>query len=320
MTNFLLIAVGLVLSAFFSGSETGFYRAGRLRLALDARQGDMIARALIWLTNNPSLFVATTLVGNNLANYLTSLGILLATHALLGEGNFVADLVTPMAATPFIFVYGELLPKTLFYIVPNRLLRRVGPVFLFFTVLFVPISCVLWLLGRLLQMVLGASHIRVRQNIARHEFQRILTEGRDAGLLGSSQTQLAQTIFEASGNQVQQLSVPVTRVPSVSYANSRDEVIEIGRRNRASELVVRGESAFDLVGYVRLADVLLTKQEWRNATRKLPAVRFDDSALSAMVRMRSRGDSMSEIVDLQGRTLGVLPMVRLLDSLLRQPA
>ena len=65
-----IFLTGLLLSAFFSGAETGFYRVTRVRLLLDGLAGDPIARGLLWLTNNPALFVATALVGNNLANYL----------------------------------------------------------------------------------------------------------------------------------------------------------------------------------------------------------------------------------------------------------
>ena len=78
----ILLLLGLLLSAFFSGSETGFYRVTRVRLVLDGRDGDFISRRLLWLTNNPSVFVATTLVGNNLANYLTSFAIVLASQTM----------------------------------------------------------------------------------------------------------------------------------------------------------------------------------------------------------------------------------------------
>ncbi len=54
--------VGLLLSAFFSGTETGFYRIARMRLTLDAIGRDQTARRLLWLVNHPSIFVATTLV------------------------------------------------------------------------------------------------------------------------------------------------------------------------------------------------------------------------------------------------------------------
>ena len=70
LTCLSLFVVGMLLSAFFSGAETGFYRVTRVRLVLDAMGGDWIASRLLSLTNNPTLFVATTLIGNNLANYL----------------------------------------------------------------------------------------------------------------------------------------------------------------------------------------------------------------------------------------------------------
>ena len=55
----LLLLAGIILSAFFSGSETGFYRVAKLRLRLDAGDGHPVARGLLFLTNNPGLFVAT---------------------------------------------------------------------------------------------------------------------------------------------------------------------------------------------------------------------------------------------------------------------
>ena len=62
---FLMLVIGIFLSAFFSGSETGFYRVTRVRLVIKALRGDRVSRGLLWLTNNPALFVATTLIGNN---------------------------------------------------------------------------------------------------------------------------------------------------------------------------------------------------------------------------------------------------------------
>ena len=110
----IMLAVGIFLSAFFSGSETGFYRVTRVRIALDALDGDLIARGLLWMTNNPAWFVATTLIGNNLANYVTSLAIVLGARQLVGGESYVAELVAPIVLAPLVFVYGELLPKNLF--------------------------------------------------------------------------------------------------------------------------------------------------------------------------------------------------------------
>lgn len=318
MWVFALLLVGLFLSAFFSGSETGFYRVGRVRLALDARQGDPIAKALLWLTNNPSLFVGTTLVGNNIANYLTSLAIVLAAQLLFGGSNLLAEMIAPIAAAPLIFVYGELLPKNMFYLAPNRLLRLAGPLFLAFTIVFAPIAILLWLLGFLLQLLVGESHVEVRQRLARKELQRIFSEGRDAGILGSAQTQLAQTVFDVANDPVVRMSMPVARFVSVNDSQTKDDVIRTGRRNRVGEVIIAAVGSRDLLGYVRIADVLTNDGDWRDTKRNLIAIRHDESHLAALVRMRSRGESLAKVVDAQGRTFGVLSMEQLLSPLLRE--
>ena len=109
----LLFMTAIFLSAFFSGMETGFYRATRVRLVLDGMSGDTVARSLLWMTNNPTLFVATTLIGNNLANYLTSLAVVLGIHAMQFSSVEHADVLAAILLAPFVFVYGELLPKKL---------------------------------------------------------------------------------------------------------------------------------------------------------------------------------------------------------------
>ena len=182
----ILLVVGILLSAFFSGSETGFYRVTRVRLVLDARGGSLIARWLLWLTNNPSMFVATTLVGNNLANYLTSIAIVLLAGAYFGENTYVVEIVAPILFSPLVFVYGELMPKHLFFQAPNKLLRLGGVLFVWFTLLFLPLSMILWVLGRGLQWLVGESPERVQLRLARKELQQVFDEGHEAGILEPS--------------------------------------------------------------------------------------------------------------------------------------
>ncbi|MFV2070846.1 MAG: CNNM domain-containing protein, partial [Pirellulales bacterium] len=167
----LLLVLAVLLSAFFSGSETGFYRATRVRLVLDARRGDSIARGLLWLTNRPTLFVATTLVGNNVANWLASLAIVMGVHHLFSESSHVPEVIGPIVMAPVVFLYGELLPKHVFYLAPNRLLRRCGPLLLICTALFLPVSGLLWGISRILASLMGSSSRPVQLTLARRELQ-----------------------------------------------------------------------------------------------------------------------------------------------------
>ena len=134
--------------------------------------GDKVARGLLFLTNHPALMVATTLVGNSLANYLVSLAaVVIFQTVATGEAQWV-EWITPLLLAPILLVYGELLPKNLFLQAPNRLLRRCGPLLLASVVLLLPLSAWLWGLSRLLARWMHAPSDPIRLVLARRTAPR----------------------------------------------------------------------------------------------------------------------------------------------------
>ncbi len=312
----LLAATGLFLSAFFSGSETGFYRATRLRVVLDARSGDRVARLLLWLMNNPSLFVATTLVGNNTANYMVSLAIVLGAQALFPGPGRLAELLAPVALAPVLFVYAELLPKHLFLNAPNRLLRLSGPLFLAFTVLFLPVAALLWVLNYLLARFLGEAPQEVRLKLARRELRRVLEEGHAAGILQPSQRRLAQGIFAVANVPVCRYAVPAASLPRAKTDMSKEEVLRLARRFRLAVVPVESaEKPGELIGYYRVIDLALRSEPEPGPVQPLMEVPDMISHLGALMRMRSGGHGLAKVVGGEGETLGVVTAEQLTEPL-----
>ena len=307
-----LAAAGLFLSAFFSGSETGFYRVSRVRLVLDALGGDLIARGLLWVTNRPSLFVATTLIGNNLANYLTSLAIVMAADVLTGGRGLAAELIAPVALAPLLFVYGELLPKNLFLRAPNRLLHKGGPLFLFCTGLFLPVSTLLGAVNRLLARFIGESPEQVRLTLARRELRRVLEEGHEAGILHPAQRHLAQGIFAVAKQPVGQFATPLPEVARARSEMGREEVLHVARRYRIAALPVEDSHCpGSLIGYVRVVDLAMQKGEAMETLRPLLKIPEDETHLAALIRMETAKESLALVVDAEGTVMGLLTAGRL---------
>ena len=313
-----MAASGLFLSAFFSGSETGFYRVTRMRLVLDAMGGDRTARGLLWLTNHPSMFIATALVGNNLANYLTSLAIVIGTQALLTGHVLIAELIAPLMFAPVLFVYGELLPKNLFLRAPNRLLRKGGPLFLFFTVLFLPVSGLLWCLNRVLSGLVRQSPDRVRLLLAKRELQNALDEGHEAGILHPAQTQLARGIFAVASQPVVQHATPPSDVPRARGQMTKDEIRRVARRFRIAEVPIESAGGDQqLVGYVRVIDLSLDPSEELGPIRPFLEVSSNDTHIEALLRMQAAGENLAKVVDADGKTVGILTAGRLREHIFR---
>ena len=320
---FALLIAGLLLSAIFSGTETGFYRIPRLRLVLDALGGDTLARCLLWLINHPALFVATTLIGNNLANYMTSLAIVLLVHELFLSGGAPAEIAAILVFSPILFVLGELLPKNLFYHAPNRLLRAVGPLVLMFTVLFSLVSVILWAISKFLEWIVGASPQSVQLTLARKELNQVLEEGHEIGLLRPTQRMLAQGVFSVAKTPAAHFAQPWVRMARVPEGTSRDDVFRIAKRHHTPLILVeKSTGKRQLLGYVRLAEVLLAEVLPDSGTlaelvRPLLEIPSTDDHLSALMKMQAANEPIAQLVDDRGASAGVLTFEQLSQPLFR---
>ena len=309
------LAIGLFLSAFFSGSETGFYRATRTRLALDALDGDRTARGLLWLTNNPALFVATTLVGNNLANYLTSAAIVLGTSAIAGSHSSGVDLLVSILMTPVIFIYGELLPKNLFYQAPNGLLRLAGPLFLFFAALLSPLAAVLWALGWILEKLIGESPTRLQLRLVRRELKRVLSEGHEAGVLLPTQRQMAEGMFEVSTMMLDRLCIPTSQLSVVREHMSVRELKRIARRRRSAVLFLQNQRR-DLRGYIHVVDLYLHEDQQTIKPKPMLRIPRRTSTIAALHQLHTEDQPFAAITDDRGQVIGILDAKELGETML----
>ena len=320
--SIVLLLCGIFLSAFFSGSETGFYRVSRFRLVLSSLDGDRISRFLLWLINNPSLFVATTLIGNNVANYLTSLAIVLFARNV--STSSLLEMVAPVLMSPLLFVYGELLPKNLFFQAPNRLLKLAGPLFMVFAALFAPAVAVLWALSRVLEKSMGQSPDRVRLTLARKELGQYFEEGQEAGILQPSQRLLSQNFAVVASTPVSQVCTPIARANVLSEKATLADARKLANRKQLPDIPIVHSRSNVVLGFVRTIDALLRDVDDEAAAKEpikdiLPLTRIRGSELvaEALMRMQAGRQTLALVVNRNGKPVGLLSIDQLTNPLLQ---
>lgn len=313
----LLIVLGIGLSAFFSGSETGFYRVTRVRLAIDAKSGRIVARALYWLVTKASLVVATVLIGNNIANYVVSLGLVLLSGHILAPESQLASAI-PLLMTPVLFVYGELLPKFLFYQAPYRLLRMGAPLMLLCTILFLPASIFVLLLEALWSRLMGRGTTAPAAARERQELQRVLVEGQEAGVVLPIQRELAQNLFTYGGRPIRSFATPIRALPVVQHNAKREEILRVALARGQGIIGVTTEDGKQLLGCYLVAELLLVDETQAIKPQNVGAAKAKETTIQVLTRMQSQQCSVVQVFDANKTLLGIVTKERLTSLLLSQ--
>jgi len=281
--------------------------------------GIFLTQYLLKLINNPTLFVATTLIGNNVANYLTSLAIVLITQNVTHSS--AAEMLAPIMMSPLLFVYGELLPKNLCYQAPNFMLRLAAPMFLLFTCIFAPVAAVLWGMGKMLKHLLGESPEKIRLILARKEVQQVLEDGLEAGILHPTQRHLSQSFFLVASKRVDEFSTPRSEVKSISIDSTRTEALKFARNKRYSDIVLFDGPRNNYVGYVRTVELLLsqTDESPRDLIRSFVDVKPNELFGETIMQMQAEQETVRRVAGSAGQTVGLLFIDQLTDPLLNGP-
>lgn len=300
-----LLLLGLAMAAFFSGTETGFFRVTRVRLAIEALGGSWTSKALLWLTNQPSIFVATALVGTNISHYIVSMSVVVASHEIAPSGGSAVEIIETILIAPLLFLVSDLVPKSLFYDAPNRLLKRCATPFLICTVLFIPVTAVLWVLSKLAQWITGSSSPVSSMRLTRHELGDLLVEGHEAGILVPAQQTLAQAMLAVANLPVGSFAAPQSRAVRATTTMSKSDVLRIAQRHRRALLPVEDtRNKRELVGYIRAVDLYLNDSPDLPEPRPMVRLRDNLSCLSALRLLASADDALGHVVAADGRTVG----------------
>lgn len=314
----MLFVIGVVLSAFFSGTETGFFRMTRVRLAVEALNGNWISKTLLWLGSQPSIFVATALVGTNLSHYVVSTSVVLASHVIAPRGGTMVEILETIVVTPVVFLFSDLLPKSLFYDAPNRLLKRSAIPFFICIILFMPVTIVLWVLSRLAQAITRSPTQEFSMRLARRELGDLLTEGHEAGILKPAQQSLAQAMLVVAGMPVKTFAVPSGRVVRATTTMSKSDVLRIAQRHQRALLPVEDtRNKRRLIGYLRMMDLYLDNSPGLPEPQPLVPLRDNISCLAAMRLLGQADDALGHVLDAEGKTVGFVTGRELRMALLR---
>jgi len=327
------LALLLVLSAFFSGSETALFSLSRVQVQRLRESGGRSARAVADLLAFPRRLLITILVGNMVVNVAAaSLVAALATSLLGDKGVGVAI----GATTLFLLLFGEVTPKTLAVRHAEAIARAVALPLLGFSKLIFPVRVVLRHITNAILFVLRQGHIQSERLLTRREFRAALEAGQEEGVIDVHEREMVEHIFEFRQMDARELMVPRTEIVCVSETARIEEALALARSSRHSRLPVYGADIDEIWGVFDVRDLPAWKGQpvWGRtilefiqtddltaATPRRPLVRPaflvpETRHVGDLLRdMRETGAHMAILLDEYGGTAGLVTLRQLVDEL-----
>lgn len=314
------LAAGLVLSAFFSGSETGVYCLNPVRLRVASAQNRPGARRLAELMRRREDVVITMLLGTNIADYVVT-ACVSALLLMIAVPDNLTEVYATLIAMPLVLVFGGIIPKDWFRREADRLMYELAlPVAL--CVRGLRTAGVLWLLRglmhRLVRLIDPRRTAHEEDVLPRARTLRLLREGAAGGGLTVLQRDLIDRVMTISETRVASVMIPRERVALVPRSIARDDFLRIARMAHFSRLPVHDGNPRRLVGIVYVYDVLTDAQQRPVAEHVRAAFRLsaNTSVAAALLRMQQARQALAVVEDDAGNCLGILTIKDLAEEII----
>lgn len=311
--------LGMIGSALYSGLETGAYRLNRVRLHLMAHQKVPAAVTLDQMVRKPNRLLGTLLIGNNISNYASSLGI---TALLTGLGLANAQIIvfTAVLLTPLLFVFGEVLPKDLFQNHTDQLTYRFAR-FLKFNQMIV-IACGLLPLidgvNFLLSRLMGSHQRANLRPHPRRVVTQLMKEGVGQGLISPYQSDMIDRVLNPTETTIGDAMVPWAQVHKIHQIAPPEAVWAAADRQPHSRFPLI-DKAGKPVGALNVFDVLLHEPETcppiATLVRPVPRVRARQSIGEGLQKLRSEQSAMGIVENSKGQVVGIVTVKDLVEPI-----
>jgi len=316
MLDCLVIALFVVLVAFFSGSETGFYCISRLRLRFRIESGWPGAGALGKLTADPKLAVSSMLIGTNLGIYAAT--VLCAKQLVDLGADQRADIYSSLIMAPVLLIFAEIIPKSLFQRRPDALMYRMAWLLNAFRIVFSPVLLLLLWMNRLARAVAGGRASRDRPAVTDERFRFFLSEGAAVGVLSPYQRAMADNILRVKSVNVSTAMVPLEEVIMIPDGASAQELSALLRDHGFSRIPVYSAGRTDISGVINVIDLLAARQPPDSlAQLSRPPHRVADtmSVAEALYSLQQARQQMAVVTGKDDAAVGIVTVKDLVEEI-----
>ena len=253
------VLICLILSAFYSGSETALVSVNKLRINQLVESKDKKARIIHRLVASPDKMLALTLVGTNLANILIAQYGDQLTKQVLSDTNIsdrIQGVISILYVTILLLIFGEILPKTVFRVKADILALRYAYLLRFSEYVLAPLIYFVQTITKFLVRIIDRGSSEPNVDAQREELRLVATMGEQSGNLHAEQRRMIHRLLDIQDRTVRQVMVPLVDIVAIEKTTTCEDFLQIAADSGYSRLPVYDERIYDIIGIVNLLDVI----------------------------------------------------------------
>lgn len=327
----LIIALSLLFSAFFSGMEIAFVSSNKIHIEIEKKQGGFLSILLKKITAKPSKFIATMLIGNNIAlvvyglymgdvlvdwftQYLTTDSTLL--NYVFNELSLITQTII---STLVILVTAEFLPKVFFQIYANSLLKLLAlPAYIFYLLFSVFSSFVIWISDFVLRTFFKTKGDEVQLAFTKVELGNYISEQMESVAADDevdSEIIIFQNALEFSEVKAREAMVPRTELTAIEIHDSVKNLSTLFTQTGHSKIVVYKTSLDHILGYVHAFDLFKNPKSIKSMLMPVEFVPETMLAKDILNVLTKKRKSLAVVLDEYGGTSGILTVEDIVEEL-----
>jgi len=310
-TGIFIVMIALViLSAFFSMSETAFSCSEKVKIQAAIEDRVTGAKKALFLFNDFNRTITTLLIGNNLVNVALS-AIAVTFFIELAISEQIVSLVTTGVITIVLLIFGEIIPKTIAKNYPEQIAYKVAIVIIILSYLLFPIVWFFTVIQKLF------TKKKDEESYDENELGVILDTMEDEGSIEKDESELIQNVLTLNDRTVEDIMVPRIQMEAINYNSKLDEVKEFMIKNHYSRIPVYKNDKDHIVGILYERDffpALLDnpKMSWK---RLLKPVKFVAATMKVDALIKELQEAKMHMAIVSGEYGDVLGLVTMEDAL-----
>ncbi|MBC9797571.1 hemolysin family protein [Sinomicrobium weinanense] len=322
----IIIVVSLLFSAFFSGMEIAYVSSNKIHIEIEKKQEGWLAKVLTKLTVKPSKFIATMLVGNNIALvvygfYMGELIVSRIYPGYMGAGELPLRiiLVQTLISTFVILITGEFLPKVFFQVYANKLLRVFAfPAYIFYMLFSFISELVIRISDFILKAFFKTKGDEVQLTFSKVELGDYISEQMEAVEDEDeidSEIQIFQNALEFSDVKAREVMVPRTEIVAVELHESPKSLVKLFTETGYSKILIYKDTIDNIIGYVHSFELFKKPRSIKNVmlpVEFVPETMLINDILGSLTKKRK---SIAVVLDEYGGTSGILTVEDIVEEL-----